>query len=177
MKRLSFLLLDANVIIYLFELGMWDRIVAECDLHISRTVKAEAAFFFRGDQRFEIDLQPYEDDGRIRVFDVPIVDVQAFCKAFDASYVEKLDPGETESLVFALNAKETYLLCSADQIVYKVLGALDRAEQGVSLEEVLQKLGLTRALKRQFQKAFRDAVAGQGFVDSLQGRGVKPKKP
>jgi hypothetical protein len=33
MKRWSFLLLDANVIIALFKQVLWDRVVAECDLH------------------------------------------------------------------------------------------------------------------------------------------------
>ena len=45
MKRWSFLLLDANVIIALFKQGIWDRVVAECDLHISETVLGEAHFF------------------------------------------------------------------------------------------------------------------------------------
>jgi hypothetical protein len=36
MKRLSFLLLDANVVIALFKLGIWEKVVAVCDLHRAR---------------------------------------------------------------------------------------------------------------------------------------------
>lgn len=176
MKRLSFLLLDANVVIYLFELGIWDRLVAECDIHLSRTVIQETQFFMRDGLRHDIDLSPFEADGRIRVFEVAINDLLAFRQNFDPSYLERLDPGETEALIFALNAKVDCLLCSADQIVFRVLGAMDRSELGVSLEEVLQKIGMTRPLKRQFKKAFREAVSGEGFRDSLHGRGTRPRK-
>ena len=43
-KRLSFLLLDANVIIRLFKLGLWNQVVAQCDLHLARSVMGEAHF-------------------------------------------------------------------------------------------------------------------------------------
>ena len=45
MKRWSSLLLDANVIIELFKQGIWDRVVAECDIYAAETVVGEAHFF------------------------------------------------------------------------------------------------------------------------------------
>jgi hypothetical protein len=38
MKRLSFLLLDANIVIHLFKLGIWERLIELCDIHLARTV-------------------------------------------------------------------------------------------------------------------------------------------
>jgi hypothetical protein len=61
-KRLSFLLLDANVVIYLFKLGIWDKLVAACDLHLARTVVQESHFYEDDHgQRHDFDLTPYAE--------------------------------------------------------------------------------------------------------------------
>jgi hypothetical protein len=98
MKRLSLLLLDANVVIHLFETGIWPKVVEACDLHLARTVVGEAHFFEdeRG-QRHDFDLAPYIDRHEITVFDVMPSDMDAFFEQFDVSYLEKLDDGEAES--------------------------------------------------------------------------------
>src|SRR5262245_36869980 len=98
-KRLSFLLLDANVVIHLFKLGIWERLIAECDIHLARTVVGEAHFYVDDEgQRHDFDLTIYEANGSVTVFDVPLADVQAFRKSFDPTYFERLDDGEAESL-------------------------------------------------------------------------------
>jgi hypothetical protein len=38
MKKFSFLLLDANIVIELFRLGLWEKITDICDIHIAETV-------------------------------------------------------------------------------------------------------------------------------------------
>lgn len=107
MKRLSFLLLDANVVIYLFEHQLWERLVDTCDIHLARTVVDEA-HFYEDDQgvRHDFDVNEWKKD--ITIVDVPLGDVEAFCNRFDASYTEKLDPGEAESLAWLVssNSKE-----------------------------------------------------------------------
>ncbi len=88
-------------------------------------------------------------------------------------YVQKLDDGETESLVFCLQEGEPSRLCSSDAIVFRVLSLMDCSDQGVSLEEVLQSIGLLRPLSRQFTKAFREENRKRGFEDKLAGIGLK----
>jgi len=56
--------------------------------------------------------------------------VAGFCSKFDPTYMESLDPGEAESLAHLGASKETCMICSADKIVYRVLGNLDRSESG-----------------------------------------------
>ena len=46
MKRLRFLLLDANVVIYLFEIGLRDKIVERCEVLLSRIVAEQEAQFY-----------------------------------------------------------------------------------------------------------------------------------
>ncbi len=171
MKRLSFLLLDANVVIYLFEQGLWERLIEACDVHLARTVIEEAHFYEDDDGlRHDFDANEWEKD--ITIFEVPIVDVEAFCNRFDASYMEKLDPGEAESLAWLVRSTQETKICSSDAIVFRVLGNVDRSEQGLSLEEVLKAVGLGRPLSWQFTKKFRDKWTAEGVKESLQGTGL-----
>jgi hypothetical protein len=119
-----------------------------------------------------IDLQPDITANRLRVISVSSGEIAAFRARFDPLYVQKLDDGETESLCFCLEQGEPYRLCSADAIVFKVLSLMDRSEQGVSLEEVLDAIGLSRALSRQFTKAFREQYRSRGLEDRLANMGL-----
>jgi hypothetical protein len=57
--------------------------------------------------------------------------------------------------------------------VFRVLALLDRSAQGVSLQELLDSLGLSRALEYQYTKSFRDDQRARGFEDKLSGMGLK----
>jgi hypothetical protein len=174
MKRWSFLLLDANVIITLFKQGIWDQVVANCDLHVAETVVGESHFYEDdAGERHDFDLAPYIAEGRIKQFSVPPLDVKAFVATFGADYIEKLDAGEAESLAYLEKASDEPMICSADAIVFRVLGNLDCGHQGASLQEVLDKIGLSRRLPQQFTKAMRERWTGQGVAERLHGRGRK----
>ena len=51
---------------------------------------------------------------------------------------------KAESLAFVLCESDEWLNSSADAIVLRVLENLNQADQGISLEELLSKIGLTR---------------------------------
>jgi hypothetical protein len=172
MKRLKFLLLDANVVIYLFKLGLWNKLVELCDILLARTVMREA-HFYEDDKgaRHDFDLSRYESNGAIAVFDVPLPDLQVFRSSFDPTYLDKLDAGEAESLAYLVKGSDLMLICSADAIVFRVVGNLDRSHQGRSLEEILVQLGLGRPLPRQFTKTFREHWSRRGTEEAIYGTG------
>jgi len=176
-KKFSLLLLDANVVIRIFELGIWDRMIKACDAHLARTVVGEADFYEdRKGVGHRIDLDPYKEDGRITVHDVLVSQVSALTDRFGAHFLDRLHDGETESLallVTNLDSAQRFTICSSDAIVFRVLGALKAGEQGLSLEEVLQQVGLNQKLERQFCKAFRVNCTRQGFDEGVRGFGVK----
>jgi hypothetical protein len=91
-------------------------------------------------------------------------------------YFEKLDPGETESLAYLLRQSDECWICSADKIVYRVLGNLGRSEQGVSLEEVLNEVGLGRKLSGGFTRAYREEWTRKGFQEGLGGIGARENR-
>lgn len=171
MSRFRLLLLDANVVIYLFKLGLWNEIIDLCDVHLAATVVDECDFYKDelGDFR-RIDLNPYLEKGVITKFEVPLEKIIAFRAEFNEKYKCDLDDGETESLTFFLESKDEYTICSADHIVFQLLGSHFRSEQGISLEELLGKLGKTKKVDYQFTKDFREKCSRSGFADGIQGR-------
>lgn len=170
MTRSRLILLDANVVIHLFELDLWKQVVARCQIVIAQTVVDEAHFFERDGDRFPIDWEEMVRAGSVEIRAMTATEVQTYCNRFDPTYYEKLDPGEAESL--ALLERDTDArICSADKIVWRVLGNTNQAERGVSLEEILRQVGLTKALPERFSKAFREKWCKAGSVERFMGLG------
>ncbi len=163
------LLLDTGIVIKLFEMGLWDRLLEKYDVHLSRTIATIEARFFVDDQgeRHDFDLSPYEASGAINVFDVSLAQDAELTKHFDSVYLDRFDAGEREALAHLVTSSDPYILCSADSIVFKVLGFLNLAERGISLEEILQETGFGRPMSWQFSKAFREKYTRDGFNDRL----------
>lgn len=161
--KFRLLLLDANVVIYLHELGLWDKFTASCDVTLTQTVVDEVLSY---------DLAPDISEGRIQCIEVSNESVNKFLDRFGPTYLDRLDPGEAESLAYLIDSSEEWLICSADEIVYKTLGLLQLSHQGISLEEVLQKIGLTcSGIAGQYSKQFRQNVTRKGKIDNITGFG------
>lgn len=180
MPKLKLLILDAGVVITLHQLGIWRQVVERCDLHVSRVVVEVESLFHRdpsddeGQYRQIIDIQPDVESGSISLFEVPIGDVERFRKSFDEWYAPGIHDGEAESLAYLFaNPKKDWLISSGDAIVFKVLGNCGCGEQGISLEEILNRLGLTKQLEWQYTKQFREKYTMIGQQDRIQGRGKR----
>ena len=175
MKRLRLLLLDANVVFRLFELGLWDAVVEHCEVILTRTVAdVEVRYYHGKDADHLIDLSGYENDGRIAVVDLDASELKEFRDLFDPLYLARLDDGEAESLAYLASSEDEHLVSSSDSIVSKVLGRLRRSEQGISLEEILQRIGRTvKGLERQFTQEFREHWTREGGRDMIQGTGLR----
>ena len=135
MPSLRLLIFDANVVLYLHEIGLWQSLLDRCEIHLSRIVADVEVRYFRGREWDDvIDLTADITSSRIRVFDVDVSELKRFCEQFDRVYLEKLDDGEAESLAFMVcQSDDDWLISSADAIVFRVLGNLNQAERGVSL--------------------------------------------
>jgi hypothetical protein len=175
MKRFKCLLLDANVVIKIFSLGLWNALVKQYELHLSEIVVGESDYYEDSSgARQNIDLEPFIATGEVQVFSHSSSELERFRSSFDLSYLERLDPGETESLVHLLSEGNKDLrLCSADGIVFRVLGNLGLSDKGVSLEEVLDQFKMQRKLEHHFSRDARQRWAQEGLADGLYGRGLK----
>lgn len=176
MKKLRFLLLDANIVIQLFELDVWSQFIEKCDVLLARTVAEREAQFFTDEQeeRHEIDLNEDIAANRILVVDVAPAELKQFFDRFNPLYLERLDPGEAESLAYLAQSRDPCHICSSDAIVFRVLAQLGLIERGLSLEEALQQIGLGRKLHSQFTRQFRESWTKRGQTESIQGIGMRP---
>jgi hypothetical protein len=176
-KKFRLLLLDANVVIEISRHGLWDRMVAQCEIYLAQTVLDEAQFYEddQGDKHY-IDLASSISLKAITVFNLTPSQLDGFRSQFDPVYFEKLDPGESESLADLLEQSDKCQICSADKIVYRVLGCLNRPDQGISLDEVLSQIGVGRKLDKKFTKAYREEWTTRGFQEGLAGIGRRPPK-
>lgn len=175
MKKLRFLLLDANIVIKLHQLELWDAFVDRCEILLPSVVVEDEVKYFHGTESDTlIELGPYVSDGRIHQVEADTGQVQAFLNKFTPDYVGEMDPGETELLTYLTLSDDPCLACSSDAIVFRVLGRLNLGEQGRSLEELLRAVGLSRSLTWQFTEKFRVRYTDRGKRDMIQGIGMKP---
>jgi hypothetical protein len=175
MKRFQFLLLDAGPIIKLFELGLWEEFIHKCDVTVTRTVaEDEVVFAAEGYEQEFIDfgLKSYEEKGLVKVVDLELSVVNDFYNRFNAGYKQIIHPGEKETLALLCNSDENWAVCAADGAVFQVLGLLGKGDHGVSLEEVLCSIGLSRNLEWRFTKRFREKNTAKGKIDAIQDRGL-----
>jgi len=173
-KSESLLLFDANVIIHLFKLHIWETVIARRDVCLGGIVVSEAHFYETDEgERIDFDLSDYVNAGQVQRFDVLVSETQTFCAKFTPLFSDQIHAGELELLVRLSENPSEYHLCSSDAIVFRVLGALDLSEKGLSLEEVLSQTGLGRALPHQFSRKFRERWTQKGFQEGLRGLGLK----
>ncbi len=171
MKKFPFLLLDAGPIIKLFSLGIWDDFIKHYDVSISRIIAEDQALYTEDDKK-QIDLNTYKERYLIKIIDVEPFVVKTFYDKFDLSYKANIHDGEKETLAFLCNSTENWIVCAADGAVFRVLGLLARAKQGISLEEVLTQIGLSRRLEWKYTKKFREKYTRMGKIDSVQKEGL-----
>jgi hypothetical protein len=171
MPKFRLLLLDANAIIYAHELGIWHLLTDRCEITITKTVVEQEVYYWRDGNgvRHEIDLAADIQEGRIHCVEVPLARIDAFRERFSQIYLDAMDPGETESLAFLESSADPWRLCSSDALVFRVLGSLGRAEQGISLEEVLSGVGLGRHVDAMYDKAFRQRYTTRGRQEAITG--------
>jgi len=176
MKKFQFLLLDAGPIIKLFSLDIWDDFIEKCDVTIARTVaEDEVVFASKGYDKEYIDfgLKPWEEKGLIKIIEMESSQVKVFHEKSNLEGRYRIDPGEEESLAFLCNSTKDWKLCTTDGAAFSVLGFLGKGDQGISLEEILQEIGLSQNIEREYTKKFREKWTHKGQVDSIQSQGLR----
>jgi hypothetical protein len=173
MPKFQFLLLDAGVIIYAYKIGIWDLLVEKCTITVSMTIVEEVRYWEDGHgTQHPIDLRAMIENGQIKLVEVPLAIAEAFRNKFDPTYFDRMDPGETELLVYLVQSNDRWLITTGDQFCYKALAQLGHAESGISLEEILRAVGLSRNVERQYTEEFRKKCTREGQQDNIWGMGL-----
>jgi hypothetical protein len=122
-------LLDADVVIEAFRLGLWDALVARTEVHVARTIIGEANFYpdpLTGQDR-RIDLQSYIDQGKVTVLDPDeeaLAQVSNTCRRW-----LELHDGERSSLATLIRLGGEYRFCTGDKAAIQALVLLELSGQ------------------------------------------------
>lgn len=173
MKKFPFLLLDAGPIIKLVELDIWDEFIKACDISILDIVANQAERKIEELLGVCVDIQSYDKRDLVKIVDLEFAVAKTFYDKFDPQYKAIIHPGEKETLAFLCNSSESWLVCSADGAVFKVLGLLGKGDQGISLQEILNEIGLSQSnLEWRYTKKFRENYTRLGRIDFIQDKGL-----
>jgi hypothetical protein len=153
MKKL--LLLDADVVIDLHTLGLFDRINKGFEIHITKTVLDEALYFKSGGARTKIDI-------RNRVTVIENVAVEHLQKVRNEAKEARLgiDPGEMEAIACLMQEDEGLIFCTCDQAAIKLLAFMNLEERSVSFEKALRSTGYQKKnlYPRHWEKKFTECI-------------------
>jgi len=166
--RSQLLVTDTCVVIEAHRHGVWQALLDQCHVVLPATVVDEAIQVARQFDEFRLRLEEEIEAGLVQSPSLDASSLQAVlarCPGFPG----KIDPGELECLAFVLdNPDQSAVVCSSDAVVFRYLGWLQMSESAVSLEEVLDALGLSRPLPKRLSKAARVNWTQKGFTEALQ---------
>jgi len=148
------LLLDADVIIDLYTLGLFGKISKAYDINLTREVFEEARYFKKDGAKFDIDLK-----------DVTIinnVDLESLRKVQREAKEARLgiDPGESTSIAYLIQTDEEITFCSCDQAAIKLISYMELESKSISLEKSLRSAGHhgIKLYPRHLESTFKSAV-------------------
>jgi len=137
-------LLDADVIIDLLGLNIFDKLVKIHQVYVASTVIGEVKFCRRDGEKFSIDFRKvYVDTGRVKEVLASADELRETIKGLPEIKREAIHPGELESIAILLR-EEGLTFCSCDAATIRALPLFDLAERGVSTEALLRKSGLLK---------------------------------
>jgi hypothetical protein len=149
-------LLDADVVIRLFELGLWDKLVERTRVTLAQTVYDQAAHYFNPETqaRKHIDLQPYRDENRIDIIDSDVTETAPILAKCGKHAL--LHEGELESIACVARPNTDALFCTADGGAIRTMVLLDLNDRVVSLEELLRRTNLARSFDDRDSEQFSE---------------------
>ena len=137
----------------------------------------EASFWDDADEnRHYIALDSSVENGKIKCVEVARPVLETFLSKFGPVYLDKLDPGEADSLALLTSSSDRWTICSADAIAFRVLGCLNLGEQGLSFEELLCQVGLQVNLEKDcshYTKEFRLKFTRKGQQEGIMGMALQ----
>ena len=140
-------IVDANVIIRLHELGKFESLLKVCEVYVTETVKDEVKFYVQdlgnGIQRkVIIDRDGYIREGKLKVLrDPPLKEISEFPARLEKKITDPgIHGGETSCLIHLMESGSNYYFCTGDRAVMVVAGYMGFGDKLVSLEALLGKI-------------------------------------
>lgn len=153
MKKL--LLLDADVIIDLHTLGLFDRINKSFEVYITKTVLDEALYFKSGGAKIKINIR-----NRVTVIENVALEHLEMVRSEAKQARLGIDPGETEAVACLMQEGKNLIFCTCDQAAIKLLAFMNLEERSLSFEKALRSTGYQKKnlYPRHWEKTFAECV-------------------
>jgi len=151
-------LLDADVVIGLHELGLWNSIVGHYGkIFLSEAAYKEPLFYYSPtNQKIPINLEPLVKKEQVKILEGKIIiesRILEFLNRFDITERPWLHPGELESLAIIVDSQDMRF-CTVDKGAIITLSIMKLHDRGVSLEELISNCGIRRRLEYKHTKEY-----------------------
>ena len=174
---LKCVLLDANIIIEAYELGIWEKLIEKVEISVSSIVAHKEALFYTEKENGipePINLRRLIDEGSIKEIGATPAEMTAFYSKFDSVFVGSMHDGEAESLTLIMHGTiDDTLYCSGDARAIQALAMIGHSDAGVSFETLLKQTGLQKKLRKQFTERFFKENTASGSTNAITGIGLK----
>jgi len=153
------LLLDADVIIDLHVLGIFEKLAKAYEIFVTIEVLREARYYKKAGKKYPIHIE-----GKITV--IKNVQLDSLNKVMAEAREARLaiDQGEATSIAYLLQPEEDLRLCTFDKAAIKLISYMGLGEKSVSLEKALKSAGhhrklYPRHLENEFKNCIKDGKA------------------
>jgi len=174
---LKCVLLDASIVIEAHKISVWENLIERIEIIVSSIVAHQESLFYskeEGGIPEAINLKRLIDIRKIKEISATQKEMSLFLNKFDRLFVTRLHEGEAESLSLIMGdrTKDT-LYCSSDATAIQALAMIGFLDKGVSMETMLQQIGLQKRLQRQFNEKFFKHHLKKGRENYITGQGLK----
>lgn len=175
---MNYLLLDADIIIDLHELDLWDAFVSQNDVFIASTViHTEALHYFdKNKTKIYIDLQAQLKAGKIKELSAIIDEQKKLFDKFEDFFQSTFDAGELESItIIDGGANENLKFCTSDGAAIVILSMLQLEHKGISVENALKHSGIkikNILYPKHYEKRFKKLIT-EGKQNIISGKGFR----
>lgn len=148
-------ILDADAVIHLHELGRWEEVMNSYLLLLPETVALGECRFYEDEygHRITIPMKEYISSGKIRVESALAEEIADVGNRLGRSFssLHELHLGEMEAMAILLRQdRNSTSICTGDTAAVTALCCLDCAGNAISLEKLLSKCGFSMKVHRNF---------------------------
>jgi hypothetical protein len=130
------LLLDADVVIDLHALSLFEKISKAYNIKLTRQVSKEAKYYYQGDERIPIDIGQ-----KVTIIKDVAVECLQMVQEGAKKAILSIDPGETTLIACLLQGREDTTLCLFDEAAIKLISYMGLEKKAISLEKALRNAG------------------------------------
>lgn len=134
---MKLIILDANVILELFRLDLFNTVLGRYKIKIPTTIKNECIYYLdQGGNEIYIDWIPFIENKKIEEVSAQSSHFLELAEIFKEDFYRGIDPGELEAIAIINNSEdEDLFFCSGDLPSLKAMGVLGKSNQVLSLKK------------------------------------------